>query len=205
MRSESFLATIITTLLVGCGSDTRAPGNGSDTTHASAGDTAAADTPAASATAANHLTAEGWGPLRIGMSRAEVVAAAGDDANPNAVGGPEPGQCDEFRPARTPQGLLVMIESDTLTRISVSDNRGITTPNGLHVGDSAATVLRAYGARAEVMPHKYVEAPARYITVWENSQPGKARRGIRFEIDATEKVELIHAGSESIQYVEGCL
>src|SRR5690606_14165403 len=32
------------------------------------------------------LTEEGWGPIRIGMTRAEVVAAAGEDANPDAVG-----------------------------------------------------------------------------------------------------------------------
>ena len=51
------------------------------------------------------LTAEGWDGLRIGMTRAEVVAAAGEDANPEAVGGPEPEMCDEFRPADAPECL----------------------------------------------------------------------------------------------------
>src|SRR5687768_12819211 len=45
------------------------------------------------------ITPDGWGPLRIGMSRTEVVAAAGEDANPDAVGGPDSSSCDEFRPA----------------------------------------------------------------------------------------------------------
>ncbi|WP_262423623.1 hypothetical protein [Brevundimonas denitrificans] len=48
----------------------------------------------------NALSAQGWGPLRIGMTRAEVVAALGEDANPDAVGGPDPESCDQF-PSRT--------------------------------------------------------------------------------------------------------
>jgi outer membrane protein assembly factor BamE (lipoprotein component of BamABCDE complex) len=40
--------------------------------------------------AANVLTSQGFGPLRIGMTRAEVETALGADSNPGAVGGPEP-------------------------------------------------------------------------------------------------------------------
>lgn len=49
------------------------------------------------------LTAEGFGPLRIGMTRAQVVEAMGEDSDPEAVGGPDPESCDEFRPARAPE------------------------------------------------------------------------------------------------------
>src|SRR5690606_9883692 len=72
---------------------------------------------------ATHITPDGWGPLRIGMTRAEVVAAAGEDANPNAVGGPIPEECDEFRPREAPDGVLLMLEQGVLTRISISRNR----------------------------------------------------------------------------------
>jgi hypothetical protein len=54
------------------------------------------------------------------MTRQEVVAAAGDDVNPAAVGGPDPEQCDQFRPERAPDGILVMIEQGRLTRITVT-------------------------------------------------------------------------------------
>ncbi|WP_158332143.1 hypothetical protein [Brevundimonas abyssalis] len=37
------------------------------------------------------------------MTRAEVVAALGEDANPDAVGGPDPESCDQFRPERRPR------------------------------------------------------------------------------------------------------
>jgi hypothetical protein len=191
----------------------------SDTTRA-AGDTAAvvedsssprADTNTAarrdSATfpSATTLTAEGWGPLRIGMTRAQVVAAAGPDANPSAVGGPDPESCDQFRPRSAPQGLLVMIERDTLTRISMSRSSAIRTDAGFAVGDSAGVVLRHYGARAAVTPHKYQSAPAKYLTVWARGRPpASSARGIVYEIGGDDRVMHIHAGGPSIQYVEGC-
>lgn len=151
------------------------------------------------------LTPDGWGPLRIGMTRAEVVAAAGEDANPEAVGGPEPEHCDQFRPSRAPAGLLVMVEEGVLTRISVSRNSDITTPEGIRVGDTGSSVLDAYGSRADVMPHKYSDSPAKYITVWRGSGSSEERRGIRYEIGPEDRVVQIHAGGPSIEYVEGCL
>jgi len=150
------------------------------------------------------LTPDGWGPLRIGMTRAEVVAAAGEDANPEAVGGPDPASCDEFRPRDAPGGVLVMIQDVVLTRITVSRNPDISTPAGFRVGDSGAAVVEAYGARARVAPHKYWAAPARYVTVWSplsQSDP----RGIRYETGPEDRVVHIHAGGPSIEYVEGCL
>jgi hypothetical protein len=139
------------------------------------------------------------------MTRAEVVSAAGEDANPNAVGGPEPDQCDQFRPRSAPNGLLVMLERGVLTRISVSRNPTVKTPEGFGVGDSAAPIIARYGSRARVDLHKYSEAPAKYITVWEGSPTATDRRGIRYEIDTTDRVAHVHAGSQSIEYVEGCL
>ena len=151
------------------------------------------------------LTPDGWGPLRIGMTRAEVVAAAGEDANPDALGGPEPEQCDEFRPEDAPRGMLLMLEQGQLTRISLINGSTLRTPEGIQLGDSAAAVVRAYGPRAERSPHKYVEAPAEYITVWTTAPPAAGARGLVFEIGLDGRVSQIRAGGPSIQYVEGCL
>lgn len=168
------------------------------------GSTAA--TPTTTPSSDSTLTAEGWGPIRIGMTRAEVVAAAGEDANPAAVGGPEPEACDQFRPEEAPEGMLVMIEQDRLTRISLSAGTSITTDRGFGVGDPAGPIKEAYGDAATVSPHKYVAAPAEYITVW-NKPPsqGTDARGLVYEIGADGRVAHIHAGGPSIQYVEGCL
>lgn len=155
--------------------------------------------------AADKLTSAGYGPLRIGMTRAEVETALGPDANPDAVGGPEPETCDMFRPARAPEGLLVMIQDGVLTSVWVSRNAAVETDRALNVGDPAAEVKRVYGAAAEVEPHKYQDAPAEYVTVWSTADhQGPAARGLKYEIGADGRVTSIAGGGPSIQYVEGC-
>ena len=161
--------------------------------------------PEAAVPAVDRLTAEGFGPLRIGMTRAEVVAALGPDANPDAVGGPDPESCDMFRPERAPEGLLVMVEDGVLTSVWISRNTAVETDRALKVGDPAAEVKRIYGGAAVVEPHKYVEAPAEYITVWSTTdRRGPASRGLTYQIGADGRVQSIAGGGPSIQYVEGC-
>lgn len=157
------------------------------------------------AAAADQLTALGFGPLRVGMTRAEVEAALGPDANPEAVGGPDPASCDMFRPERAPEGLLVMVENGVLTSVWISRNTAVGTDRGLSIGDTAAEVKRVYGSAAVVEPHKYVEAPAEYITVWSTpDHRSPAARGIKYEIGRDGRVQSIAGGGPSIQYVEGC-
>ncbi|MDP3800647.1 hypothetical protein [Brevundimonas sp.] len=167
-----------------------------------------ADPPAAPGppvSAADKLTAAGYGPLRIGMTLAEVEAALGSDADPDAVGGPEPEVCDMFRPERAPEGMLVMIQNGVLTSVWLSRNTVVETDRALNIGDAAAEVKRVYGADAEVMPHKYAAAPAEYITVWSTvDHDSPAARGLKYEIGNDGRVQSIAGGDPSIQYVEGC-
>jgi hypothetical protein len=154
---------------------------------------------------ADTLSAEGFGPLRIGMSLAQVEAALGPDANPEAVGGPEPEVCDQFRPARAPEGLLVMIERGVLTSVRLTRSSKATTDSGVSIGDSEPAVRAAYPTLDE-QAHAYEAAPAKYLTAWS----GAARstpdaRGLRFEIGQDGRVSSITGGGPSIQYVEGCL
>lgn len=148
------------------------------------------------------LTAQGWGPLRMRMTRAQVEQALGRDSHPMQDGGPEPGRCDEFHPRRAPAGLIVMVEEGRVTRVSVT-RRGLATVRGIRVGDPVASVRAAYGRTLEDTPHTYADPPARYLTAWTGT--GATRRGIRYEIDERGRVGTIHAGTASIEYVEGCL
>lgn len=156
------------------------------------------------------LTADGIGPLKIGMTQADVIAALGPDANPDAVGGPDESACTEFRPERAPEGVLVMIEQGKLTRISLIRDATIKTDKGFGIGDTADAVKAAYGDQAKATPHKYQDKPAEYITVWtggprsESYVQDESARGIVYEIDGMGKVSAIRAGGPSIQYVEGC-
>ncbi|MDO1558535.1 hypothetical protein Q0812_03725 [Brevundimonas sp. 2R-24] len=153
---------------------------------------------------ANALTAEGWGPLRIGMTRAEVEQALGGDDDP-AVGGPEPEVCDQFRPARAPEGLQVMIENGRLARISLIREAALKTVDGYGLGATASELKAGLGARAVVTPHKYSQAPAEYVDVWYSQErSGDDIRLIRYEIGPDGRVSMIHAGGPAAMYVEGC-
>ncbi len=168
--------------------------------------------PATPATPAdpNAVTAEGWGPLRVGMTLAEISAALGPDSNPNAVGGADPEICDQFRPERAPEGLLVMVENGRLSRISLINAGTLKTDRGFGIGDAAVAIRAAYGANAVASPHKYREAPAEYITAWSGTAPPTdapmpdSARGIVYEIGEDGRVAMIHAGGPSVGYVEGC-
>lgn len=185
-------------------------GQPDDPAEAPAPETPAAAEAPAETPDSNALSAQGWGPLRIGMTREEVVTALGEDANPNAVGGPDPEACDQFRPEQAPENMLVMLEQGVLTRISVADGSDLETDRGFGVGDSAADIKAAYGDDAQVSPHKYVDAPAEYITVWTDGPSDEPyredpdARGVVYEIGDDGNVSMIHVGGPSIQYVEGC-
>ncbi|MBU2272472.1 MAG: hypothetical protein KKE52_14360, partial [Alphaproteobacteria bacterium] len=166
--------------------------------------------PAATPATTNAVTAEGWGPLRIGMTRAEVEAALGPDVNPNAVGGPDPASCDTFHPERAPEGLTVMVENGVLTSIWLAREATLKTDRGFGVGDQAAAIKAAYGADATASPHKYSEPPAEYITAWSRGGgtgyvQDPAARGINYHIGNDGRVQQVAAGGPSIQYVESCL
>jgi len=157
----------------------------------------------------NAITAQGWGPLRIGMTRSEVTAAVGATATPNAVGGSA--ECDLFHPINAPEGLLVMIQNDRLTSITLRNNTTLKTDRGFGVGDTGAAIKAAYGASAQVQPHHY-SPPGEYITIWSVGAPPNATmyvqdpnaRGIRYETNPEGVVTAVHAGGDTIQLVEGC-
>ena len=213
-RSWQFVAVAA---LASCGSDPSvAPDDAAANVAAApalveAASNAAASPVAEPAPGITPLTAEGWGPLRIGMTLAEVAAAAGPDSDPEAVGGPEPESCDIFHPARAPEGLMVMIEDGRLARISLSAPTAVRTERGLGPGATAAAVKAAYGDALTASPHEYEEAPAEYLTLWTKGGGDEAyvrspdARGLRYEVDHSGTVAATHAGGPAIQYVEGCL
>lgn len=168
--------------------------------------------PVASATPAadpNALTAEGLGPVRIGMTTSDLTAAWGADSNPEAVGGAEPETCDQFHPSGAPEGVLVMVQDGKLSRISLIRDSKVKTDRGFGLGDTGLAIKQAYGGAIVAQPAKYEPAPAEDLISWSrggstNYVQDPAARGVRYEVDATGKVTTVHAGDPSIQLVEGC-
>lgn len=152
------------------------------------------------------VTAQGWGPIRIGMTMAELELAVGPINDSGDFG-----ECVEAHPANAPDGLLVMAEQGVVTRISLIRDSALKTDRGFGLGDPAQAVKAEYGEAAGGGPHKYEPAPAEYIEIWsrgaETSEPYQTdpnARGIVYEIGTDGLVRAIRAGGPSIQYVEGC-
>jgi hypothetical protein len=144
------------------------------------------------------LAVDGLGPIRIGMTRKEVESALHTRLKGEPI--EDEKSCIELVPVGRDQGLWLMFEDYKLTRISIAQPSRITTPRGIGIGATAERVRRAYGRGLKAEPHKYEGRPAEYLTYW--TVPGK--RGVRFETDGKRRVQSIHAGTDSIQYVEGC-
>ena len=141
------------------------------------------------------LTPNGFGPVRIGMTH---------DQAEHALGAPLEGEevsegCAEMGAAGL-EDMNFMFQEGRLTRISVWDPSGVTTPRGIGVGATEAEVRQAYGSGLDIAPHFYRGLPAKYLTFW--LRPG--RSGVRFETNEAGRVVAIHAGTDSIEYVEGC-
>ena len=154
---------------------------------------------AAPASGAVILTPKGLGPILIGMTDADIRAAAGAANIAPKVGADASEGCSQVRLQGAYPGVILMLEDGKLTRIDLDDQSAFKTDNGIGVGATPAEVLAAY-PDAKASPHKYSDAPAQYLTVW--TVPDK--EGTVFEVGNEGKVSIIHAGGPSIQYVEGC-
>jgi hypothetical protein len=138
---------------------------------------------------------DGAGPVKIGMSLAEVNQALGEQ-----VMAPEMGlerSCFHVNSSSQPS-LDFMIEEGKLTRIDVTA-RGAQTDKGIAVGAFVAAVTSAYGKDVQTDKH-YLDPNAHYLTALSKDK----KFGIRFEIE-NDKVTAFYAGTtRAINLVEGC-
>jgi hypothetical protein len=159
---------------------------------------AAAPAPAQAQATGWRLTPDGYGPVRIGMTRAQVSSALATRLEGDAIEDEE--ACVEMAAAQGYRGFYFMFEHGRLSRISATEPSQATTPLGVGIGAAAARVRRAYGPAMRAETHEYLGRPAEYLTLWTRG----SARGIRFETDSDRRVTAIHVGGASIRYVEGC-
>lgn len=139
------------------------------------------------------LGLEGLGDLRIG----EPVAinsrwkerGAGTGSSCRVVTSPD------YR------GVYAIVEDGRVRRITLGQRSDVKLAEGLGVGATEAEV-RKWFAGFRVEPHKYEDAPAKYLTA-PNATNGSS--ALRFEIGRDGRVSLIHVGlMPALAYVEGC-
>ena len=142
--------------------------------------------------------ADGIGPIRAGMAIAEASAAIGESLH---VDYSDFETCDYATPSVLPEGVSLMIISDTVERVDVVDPSEVRTAAGAGIGDPEASVVTRYGSAATVEPHKYTGPVGHYVVV---APPGDSLHRIVFETDG-DTVTMYRVGrTPAVQYVEGC-
>lgn len=139
------------------------------------------------------LTLEGLGDLMVG----KAVPKDGTWAERGAQTG------TACRTVSSPDypGVYAILEGGAVRRITVGQRSDVKLIEGIGVGTTAKDVVAAFpGFRSE--PHKYEEAPAKYLTA-PNAAGGDV--ALRFEIGRDGKVAMMHVGTMPVLgYVEGC-
>ena len=201
-----FAIAALALALISCSSEQAAPtenivvdnhSGASGAGTASAAPTAANDGVAVTGTpkadAASVLALEGLGDLEIG----KPVPAKSSWAERGAQ------VSDACRTLTSPDypGVYAIAEGGKVRRITVGQRSTIKLAEGLGVGATEAEVKKWFPS-FRVEPHKYVSAPAKYLTA-PNAPSGDS--ALRFEIGADSKVSAIHVGTMPVlAYVEGC-
>ena len=143
------------------------------------------------------LTPDGLGPVRLGMTQKQVIAALGGSLDGQAYDSED--ICVEKESSKL-RGVGFLFEESKLTRITLGHGAEIVTAGGIGIGTAAIAVRKAYRGKLKSEPNIYYEKPAEYLTYW--TVPNE--RGIRFEVNEKRKVYVISAGGPSIEYIEGC-
>ncbi len=142
----------------------------------------------------------GFGPALFGGNEESVRMAWG---RPLTDGGAASTRCRQLFPepqSATGYALSFMLDDGVFTRYDVLDT-AYTAPGGGKVGMTRDAVASVFGARAEQIPHKYVDG-AHYITV---TSPDDAKIRLIFETDASGVITRWRVGTmPSVAYVEGC-
>lgn len=145
------------------------------------------------------VTYDGIGPVRIGMTKAEVSRIAGEPIERSPGAGDA--ECEYFYAPHHLPGVKFMFSREQLARIDVVDG-ATPTQAGVRIGDTLAKIKKAYRSRVSMATHQYIPEPdGKYVTA--RSPSGK--RAIRFETDKGRVVTYYVGRFPEVEYVEGCL
>ena len=144
------------------------------------------------APSANTLTLLGLGDLRIGQ-------AVPSGSRWRAEGAQASDMCRVLSSPDYPDAYAI-VEEGKVRRISISKGSKVRLAEGIGPGATEAAVKKHFPYLAT--PHKYVDAPGKYLTAPDADSGTPA---LRFEIGSDGTVSQIHAGTMPVLgYVEAC-
>jgi len=146
------------------------------------------------------LTLDGLGPLRIGMTLAQVRRALNNRAvRLREV--PDTG-CASGVPQSAPQRLSLMFQDGRLVRIDIEAPADTATRSGIRVGDPEAHVHRLYPGRIKVVPHPH-DKTGHYL-VFTPRDRADTNRLLIFETDGRQVTSFRTGLREAVQLTWSC-
>ena len=140
---------------------------------------------------------DGFGPIRIGMTRAQAERAAGlplsDDRAVSSA------YCYYLDFTRGIKGVIFMVTEGRISRVDVL-SPGYATLSGARIGDTEARLQELYGEHAKFAPHKYLGAAGNYVTI--TSRDG--RYAVQFETKHGRVFRFRAGKFPEVALTEGC-
>jgi hypothetical protein len=147
----------------------------------------------------HRLDAEGYGPVKTGMTVVQASEALGDTLKPEQPLHKDETYCHYVYPDGVSEGVGFMVEGDIITRVDVY--RGdYLTDTGIKVGDSEELVQMAYKGKITETAHPYLGEEGKYLIV----STIKGHR-IIFETNRGVITSFRTCKLPSVAYIEGCL
>ncbi len=145
------------------------------------------------------LRADGYGPVKIGMSIKEASEAIKMPLTSNSPDADEP-SCFYVYPYGEPGTVGFMIINNKIARVDVHfENPDIQTDKKIKFGSSTADVKKAYG-KIKIEPHPYGGPEESYLIYDYNDQ-----LQIIFETDQKGNVTSLRSGKKpEVGFIEGC-
>jgi len=144
------------------------------------------------------LRLDGIGPVRVGMTLAEVERLLGGTTRIERI---EPGdECGYAYLSAMPAGLSLMLAGDTVVRANV-DTTGFRDAAGVAVGSAEADVLSRYQGRVRVEEHPYTGPEGHYLIVDDPARPGFR---LIFETDGRMVTSFRGGRLPEVDLIEGC-
>lgn len=145
------------------------------------------------------VTEHGLGPLRVGTTVRDAMAALGDALALPA--GADTSECSYLSWRGGPPGVRVMAARGRVARVEVEEGSDVPTEAGARIGDSEARIDSLYAGRVTVSPHKYTSG--RYLTI-RPAAPADSAYRIVFETDGRRVVRYRAGVRPPVEWVEGC-
>lgn len=152
------------------------------------------------------LDFDGFGPLQVGMTRLETLAALDYPFDEISLANPD--DCSQLLPKRPGnrhgvESPVFMMTDGRLRRFEIY-RKPWQTVHGLRVGDDAVVLSSGQLGKPEVAPNHYDENLVEYV--FFSVGPDHERYSMLYEVDRSGRITHIRSGrAAEVSLIEGCL